>query len=178
MHTLYVLLVISYTLAPKAALPHCFANKSFHRETFKIDDDGNTGDEKCQLESNGSCCQQRLAAGAVSPPSPPELPSPAATTEYHQGNQNSPYTDTACWPWSFILHLQTNVWQCVSTPIKVVPAEQQGPENVPQTPDEDSDKIPVQDRFMIPPADTNRAPKPLNHRKGNWESLWLGLHNG
>lgn len=74
----------------KAALPHCFANKCLHRETFKIDNDENTGDEKCQLESNGSCCQPSFAAGAVSPPPglrprPPFAPLPGHhTTEYHQ----------------------------------------------------------------------------------------------
>lgn len=77
--------LLYHTHAPKAALPHCFANKLGNA---KIDNDENTGNERCQQESNGSCCQPRIAAGAVSSPHPPPRAPP--TTEYHQGNQNSP----------------------------------------------------------------------------------------
>lgn len=71
---------------------------------------------------------------------------------------------------------QVTVWQCVTTPIKVVPRKQesddesQTTQSAPGQPDNSA-----QGRPITPPARSNldRPTIPLrNHGKGNWESLW------
>lgn len=167
-----------HTYAPKQRLPLpelLWLIKSFASgKRLKIDNDENTSDEKCQLESNGSCCRSSFAAGAVScpPPAPPPPPGPRSPAralrqniikEYHKSRYDKQTQHANHGVFSSYI-LQAEVWQCVSTPIKVVPvpAEQQGEQdNIPQTPGEDPDdddnKSPSsrQDRFIITPADTN-----------------------
>lgn len=65
MSSLYFLIIHSSNLVAAS-----FAKSWFGREWENIDSEQKEQDDKCQVESNGSCCQSKFAAGAVSFPFP------------------------------------------------------------------------------------------------------------
>lgn len=68
---------------------------------------------------------------------------------------------------------QAKVWQCVTTPIKVVPREHQSSDE-PQTPKQDPQTPDPEDRSATPRSPNRAGPdRPLlNNGNGNWQYLW------